>query len=122
MGWSCSALASKVTDLWTAMCVEMTGSSNVYTLGGVTFMYEISNREHDDGAITGTILRFLPNMPDGTVDTSKPGNAVKASSFKIAGDGSVKRGPMFLKNLALEAASLTDIECRRRCWDAKRAS
>ena len=73
-----------------------------------------SHKEHDDGAITGSILKFLPNLPDGGTDPSKDGSAVKAGSFKIAGDGTVARGPGFLKKLAAEAAALTSSECYAR--------
>lgn len=118
MGWSCRVDASKVTDLWTAMCVASTGSSNVWKVGNDYYMDEMSNKEHADGGITGTIMKFLPNTPEGTVDLSKPGSAVKVSTYRINGDGTVKRGPAFLKALAKEAATLTYEECSKRRWAA----
>lgn len=121
MGWSCRADASKVMDLWTAMCIATTGSSNVWKSGNDFYMDEHSGKEHDDGGITGTIMRFLPNMPDGSVDITKPGTCVKVSTYRINGDGTVKRGPAFLKALAKEAATLSREDVAKRRWAASDA-
>ena len=87
MGWSCSQKSSQTMDKWTAACLKSTGSQNTYKNRGETYFFENSRREYEDGAITGTIWRFLPN------DT----HVRKSSSFRINGDGSIERAPSFLK-------------------------
>jgi hypothetical protein len=89
MGWSCSALASKTADKWSAFCAKSTGSSNVYIDKGVRYFYETSNREHADGAITGKIWR----MADGDL-------AYPAGTFRINPDGTIARAPKALKDAA----------------------
>lgn len=91
MGWSCAAAAGDTMDKWTAACRAQTGSSNTFKVDGQEFFFEQSNREHDDGAITGTIWLMLTKKPDGS------GTVRKAGTFRIEGDGSVKRAPAFLK-------------------------
>lgn len=91
MGWSCAAAAGRTMDAWTRACVAQTKSSNVYHDGGSEFFWEVSLREHDDGAITGSIMRVVAKRPDGTSSCRKVG------AFRIEPDGSVKRGPAMLK-------------------------
>lgn len=94
MGWSCSTAASKVLESWTRACVASTGMSNTWKQGDREFFTELSNREHDDGAITGSIIELgAPSGPDG----ARPGR--KVGTFKISGDGTV-RAPAFLKDAA----------------------
>jgi hypothetical protein len=52
-------------------------------------MYEVSNKEHADGAITGKIMRFVDET-----------HCVSAGSFRINPDGSIERAPAFLKKAA----------------------
>lgn len=83
MGWSCASDAAHVNDAWMVLCRRQTGSQNVYHgKDGATYFYEISRREHSDGAITGTSYRELPN-----------GYARKCGAFRIDGDGTVARFP-----------------------------
>lgn len=87
MGWSCRADAGRVLDKMTQACVASTGMQNTYKVNDVSYFYEVSRTEHEDGAITGSIYRMLAgNM------------AQKAGSFRIEGDGTVTRAPKFLKD------------------------
>lgn len=89
MGWSCRADAARTADKWSEACRKSTGSSNVWTENGKRYFYETSNTEHRDGAITGTIWRFIGNE-----------HAVRAGSFRINPDGDIGRAPAFLKKAA----------------------
>lgn len=103
MGWSCASDAGRTMDAWTKLCREQTKSSNVYVdyeAGGREYFWELSRREHDDGAITGTVLLVLEKRPDGSSTCRKVG------SFRIEPDGSVKRGPAMLKRAAKMAMGL----------------
>ena len=86
MGWSCRADASKTLDAWSKICLEQTKVQNTFIQGKDKFFFETSRREHADGAITGTIYKFLPN------NMSK-----RSGSFRIEGSGEVTRGPKSLK-------------------------
>jgi hypothetical protein len=63
------------------------------------YFYEVSNKEHYDGAITGTLMKFLPGS---TMCKS-------AGSFRIEGDGTVARAPKFLKDAAKNAKPVTPV-------------
>lgn len=109
MGWSCTKAASDVARKWSEACVASTGSSNTYKVGNERYFFEISNKEHADGAITGTIMRIVPapashramiaptaaEMACGV--EAETFFARKAGSFRINGDGSIARAPAFLK-------------------------
>lgn len=89
MGWSCRADAGDTLDKVTAACIESTGMSNVYEAGGGRYFIEVSRKEHDDGAITGSIFKHINET-----------QCRKAGSFRINGNGTVARGPKFLKDAA----------------------
>ena len=89
MGWSCRADAAKTYDKWDKHCRETTGSSNVFVDKGVRFFFEGDRVEHEDGAITGEVFKFVSE--DKVVD---------AGTFRINGDGSVARAPKVLKDLS----------------------
>lgn len=89
MGWSCRADAGRTLDAFTRMCRDSTGMSNTYEAKGKRFFFEVSNTEHEDGAITGTIARFINES-----------QCVSAGSFRINGDGSIARAPAALKAAA----------------------
>lgn len=91
MGWSCAAAASDTMRAWSDACTAQTGQSNVYQVGDDKFFWEVSNKEHDDGAITGTVYKMIPQERSGTSLCRKSG------SFRINPDGTVKRAPAFLK-------------------------
>lgn len=89
MGWSCRADAAKTMDRITLACVGRTNSQNTWRDDkGNQWFWEISRREHDDGAITGGIFRMLPNN-----------FASACGSFRIEGSGEVSRGPVWFKKL-----------------------
>lgn len=94
MGWSCSAKASKVLEAWSDACFNQTGISNVFSTknGKDKYMYEVSNKEHLDGAITGKIMCFISET-----------HVVNKGSFRIEPDGKVSRAPKFLRLAAMQA-------------------
>jgi hypothetical protein len=85
MGWSCSAKAGFVMRIFQAFCGSTSGGSNMYNIDGIEYFLEFSNREHDDGSITGTNYKSVANL------------AYKAGSVKIDGSGKVIRGNSILK-------------------------
>jgi hypothetical protein len=89
-------------DAWKDACVAATGSSNVYTVGGVEFFWEVSRTEHADGAITGAIYKTVkkPTAEDLARDPYLAGWSVKAGTFRIDPDGQVARAPKWLKEAA----------------------
>jgi hypothetical protein len=88
MGWSCSAKASDVMAAWSNFCYHQTEMTNMFRNNGKTYLLEYSNREYDDGSITGTIL------------VQVEGNFYrKCGSFKINGDGTIARAPAVLKKV-----------------------
>ena len=66
---------------------------NTFTTSRGKYFFETSRTEHSDGAITGTIQKWIP----GTDFTKISG------SFRIEGDGTVTRAPKFLKDAAKNA-------------------
>lgn len=89
MGWSCRADAGKVLAKFEEACRKSTGSSNTYKAFGKRYFFEVSGVEHADGAITGSIHRFVDK-----------GRCVRSGSFRIEGDGTITRAPAFLKKAA----------------------
>ena len=85
MGWSCSKKSGDVLDLWTKACIANSGNQNTWRYTGKEYFFEVSRIEHDDGAITGIILRSIDDT-----------HCRKVASFKINGDGSIARAPKFL--------------------------
>jgi hypothetical protein len=76
-------------DKWTQACIANSGSQNQWSEKGNTYFFEHTRRDHDDGAICGSIWKFLP---DGV-------HVRKSGSFRINGDGTVAKAPKFLKSL-----------------------
>jgi hypothetical protein len=89
MGWSCRREASETMQKWTAACVAQAGSQNVYEANGKRYFWEVSRVEHEDGAVTGTILVMCSR------NMARP-----VGRFRIEPDGRVSRAPKFLKNAA----------------------
>jgi hypothetical protein len=67
---------------------------NVFTTARGKYFYEVTKKERRDDAITGTLWKYLP----GDKDLVK-----KSGSFRIEGNGTVTRGPKFLKDAAKNA-------------------
>lgn len=99
MGWSCAAVAGRVMEAWSAACVASTGSSNMYVTSRGKYFWELSRREYDDGAVTGTIMKVVSE--DGDRVLAKP-----AGSFRINGDGTVARAPAFLKKASKDVRAV----------------
>lgn len=121
MGWSCRREASETMNRWTAACIAQTNSQNEFEVNGERFFWDVSRTEHDDGAITGTIHRTLKV---GEVlrggHTVQPGETYcrKVATFRIDGDGKVKRAPKFLKDAAKCERKIGDLELRREVSNA----
>lgn len=90
MGWSCSSDAYKTMEKWTQACRSATGSQNEFVVDGARFFWEMSRREHDDGAITGSVQKIV--RVEGTRMWAE-----KSGTFRIEGNGRVTRAPKFLK-------------------------
>lgn len=86
MGWSCNAEAGYALDRVKDACVRSTGCSNVWEERGQRFFFEVSRTEHYDGAITGSVWRSVSET-----------TCRRAGTFRIEGDGTVSRGPAFLR-------------------------
>lgn len=97
MGWSCGAKASKVLEAWGNKCNTSTRTSNTWEDNGNTYFFEVSRKEHDDGAITGTIFKMVEASPNSPESTRFFCN--KVSYFRIEGDGTITRAPKFLKKV-----------------------
>lgn len=88
MGYSCSAKASEVLACITEYCVKSTGSSNTWVNeNGVKFFFE-TGREQDDGAITGSVHKFIDDRM-----------CVRAGTFKIDASGKIVRFAGLSKNV-----------------------
>lgn len=88
MGWSYAKAAGDVMDRWTKACIANSGSQNKWSVKGETYFFETTCTDHEDGAICGSIWRYLPD-----------GEHVRRSgTFRINGDGTIARAPKFLKD------------------------
>ena len=91
MGWSCTAKADDTMDALTRACEEQTGRNNVWEANGSRYFWE-RGQEQADGAITGTIWRYLPD--------GEHVHYRKAGSFRIEPSGQISRGPKHFQQLA----------------------
>jgi hypothetical protein len=89
MGWSCGSGAAKTERAWSEGCMAQTSSQNTFTVGNDKYFYEASRTEHRDGAITGSIHKFVGED-----------RARKSGTFRIEGDGTITRAPAVLKHFA----------------------
>lgn len=108
MGWSCSSAAGARLDAissWMVANGNMDGSQNSWkdSRTGERYFFESSRREHSDGAITGSIWKFVNDT-----------QVVKSGSFKIERDGRISRGPALFKNIPAYHVVLDGFEHR---WD-----
>lgn len=111
MGWSCSSAASARLDAissWIVLNGNMDGSQNSWKdpRTGERYFFESSRREHSDGAITGSIWKFVGEN-----------SVVKSGSFKIERDGRISRGPAFFKTIQAYHIVIDGFEHR---WDITR--
>ena len=91
MGWSCRKEASDTLGQITKAIGERFNNQNKWQIGGRKFFYEHSNVEHKDGAITGMVYEIRFYSP------TKDERCFEAGSFRIEGDGTIKRVPHFPK-------------------------
>jgi len=102
MGWSCRSEAAEVMRKWTDACLAQTNMQNEFFVqrgksasgapGPVDrYFWELSRKEHNDGAITGTIMKVLSTTPEGV------SMAKRCGAFRIEGDGTITCAPKFLK-------------------------
>lgn len=91
MGWSCTQAANQTLQKWEELCRAQTGSQNVFFTKKAKFFFETSRTEHPDGAITGTIFKFL--YPDTDAERVQ-----RNGSFRIEADGSITTAPKILKD------------------------
>lgn len=82
MGYSCSTKAANMLDIIGKVCIEQTGSQNVWTKKGNRYFFETSRREHPDGSITGSVYKFTSDD-----------YVAKIGSFKIDPDGNILNFP-----------------------------
>jgi hypothetical protein len=103
-------------DVWSKHCRKNTGSSNSYTgKDGRSYFFEVSRREHDDGAITGTSWKHV----------TQEGHVRRAGSWRINGDGTVARYPTswpFPKDSALEVAPMFTLPDKDICTACRTAA
>lgn len=96
MGWSCRREAmNTLQKIGQTLCIGR--SQNVYKVNGTEYMIETSNKEHDDGAITGSIFNL----------TKWSGKS--CGNFRISPEGAVERGPKVFK-LAAEGKPIPNLE------------
>jgi hypothetical protein len=95
VSWSCSVKASEVLKRWTAACLKQTGIQNEYEFRGQRYLWEIARTEWEDGSVTGSICRILPDVK------SVRGDPIcrRVGSYHIKGNGIVSRAPGFLRKL-----------------------
>jgi hypothetical protein len=88
MGWSCRKDAMDSLDAIQRHMdkVNNTMQCVIYQDGVKVGFWEPSNVEHDDGAITGTVNRYLSG-----------GFCRPAGSFRIEGNGRITRFPLLPK-------------------------
>ena len=94
MGWSCTLEASRTWDrlhrtAWTRHEV----GTNVAEYQGDWYMWERSNRDHDDGRITGQVWRYNRHP-----QSKNPATITRAGNFRIDAEGKLT-GPAILHHL-----------------------
>lgn len=86
MGWSCRADAGNTMQKIEDCCRKQTGSQNSFRRNGNEYFIELSYVEHDDGAITGSIMLVTGDFCN------------KSGSLRIEGDGTITR-PKYLREM-----------------------
>jgi hypothetical protein len=110
-----AAAGDVMHDVWTKQCLNQvrTDGERPYQNGytgkdGRRYFWDVSRKEHDDGAITGTTWRYLP---DGEHVTS-------AGSWRINPDGTVKSYPTawpFPKDSVREVVPMFTLPDKDQC-------
>ena len=94
MGKTYTREANEVFTEWLAICKASTGIGNVYEVDGNRYTLELSRKQHEDCAVTGSVWRLLSRNEETGVST-----CTKAGSFRIDADGEVARYPVGLRKL-----------------------
>lgn len=110
MGYSCLRRAAWAMDAITDKCIAQTNSSNTFEANGESYFIE-RGREQNDGAMTGTVYRNLPN-----------GYSRKSASFRIDDVGRVVRGPKFMRDCPLYILYLDGCEADRFALEPTKAN
>ena len=98
MGYSCTKAAADTLDKILHSIVDPNGSSNAWTYKGQRYFYE-RGRENLDGAITGTVWKFVYRP-----DLNPPERAKRAGTVRIEADGSLTRFPHIPLSVRAEIA------------------
>jgi hypothetical protein len=102
MGYSCAAMASLVLDGIMDNVQRDGNSANVWQHNGDKYMWE-RGRENADGAITGTVYRFV-----------NENEILPAGGFRIEQDGNITRFPGTSKMVKRESIRWAAAEYIRR--------
>lgn len=86
MGWSCTRAAGDVLERWEEICRKQTETQNEFLVGSQRYFWEKSSTEHSDGAITGTIWKYVSDT-----------RVRRSGTFRIEGSGQITRAPSCLK-------------------------
>jgi hypothetical protein len=87
MGYSCASKAACRIEVISEVCIQQTGSHNVYLAKGKRYFFQVG-KEQSDGSITGSIwLLTSENF------------CKKTANFKICPEGRLVRGPDFFKQI-----------------------
>jgi hypothetical protein len=105
MGWSCNAAASLTLDAIVAIQKKLgaEGTNSIMIDGKQVGFWETSGREHDDGAITGSVFTLLES------DLCR-----KTGSFRIEPNGKITRFSSIPRRLLIEAEKKGAEEFTRR--------
>lgn len=117
MGYSCRADASDALariataaknsmrcphNVWGCACLENAGSNAVVNAKGHVVGFFERGRENADGAITGTVMRYVSGLEENSKgDLVRYGR--RAGSFRISPDGEVERFPLMAKAILAAA-------------------
>lgn len=104
MGYSAAAAAFDTLNTFDNHGTDRSG--NVWEYNGSRYFFE-RGRENSDGAITGTIFRFV-----GT------DSAVRVGSFRINPDGTIARAPFGLRNCLTQRVAVPVLTSRERWLNA----
>ena len=90
MGWSCSKRAGDTLDIISDVCFHYFAVQNMFYFNGKEHFWEVSNREYDDGAITGGVYVEFGRYYK------------RVGSFRIDGMGEIVRFSFLPRNLRRE--------------------
>lgn len=101
MGWSCTLEAAKTLEALTNACIEATGTQNQFRHNGELLFFEHSRREHEDGAVTGSVFNMKGR---------------RVGSFKISADGKILNGNRFFSELLADECPPPNVRSCAECF------